>query len=104
MSPTAGEGLLVTDSHTKTTFRHTVYLANVYGDSPAQKKLSKWLSHAAYLGCGYCRMSAVRDGRNMAYYGYRWVGSQGGHRGWGVAMITLCPARPPAPSSHTCNP
>lgn len=54
------------------TFRHTILLSGVFGDSPAIKKLAYWLSHAAYLGCGYCvlRGSVGPAGNGMYFPGY----------------------------------
>ena len=64
----AGEGLEVVE-HLKDAggvvvpkqLRHYVILGGVYADTPAQRKLSKWMSHSAYLGCGHCMMLGTWD-------------------------------------------
>lgn len=75
-----GEGLEVTEYkigpdhqvHKGNTVNHTILLSGVFGDSPAIKELSHWLSHAAYLGCGYCllRGSGGEGGKGMYFPGY----------------------------------
>jgi hypothetical protein len=54
------------------TFKHTILLSGAFGDSPAIKKLAHWLSHVAYLGCGYClvRGTVPQGGRGMYFKGY----------------------------------
>jgi hypothetical protein len=54
------------------TFKHTILLSGVFGDSPAIKKLAHWLSHAAYLGCGYCTLRGTvgEGGKGMYFPGY----------------------------------
>lgn len=58
--------------HPAATFKHTILLSGVFGDSPAIKKLAHWLSHAAYLGCGYCllRGTVGEGGKGMYFPGY----------------------------------
>lgn len=51
-------------------FCHKMLLGAVYGDSPGVKKLAKWLSHSAYLGCGYCLLMGVYAHRAMRFLGY----------------------------------
>jgi hypothetical protein len=75
-----GDGLEVTEYRVDAdnvvraaaTFKHIVLLGGVFGDSPAIKKLAKWLSHAAYLGCGYCllRGTVPAGGHGMYFAGY----------------------------------
>ena len=76
--PCTGQGLQVTeyklDAANKVergaSFKHTILLSGVFGDSPATKKLAHWLSHAAYLGCGYCLLRGrVPDGGSGMYFG-----------------------------------
>lgn len=50
-------------------FEHTILLGGVFGDSPGIKKLARWLSHAAYLGCGYCWLRGTYSG-GMYFKGY----------------------------------
>lgn len=77
MSCVSGEGLEVTEytlGADKTvqrgdTFKHTIVLSGVFGDSPALKKLARWLSHVAYLGCGFCQ-GGLKDGGGMYFLGY----------------------------------
>lgn len=73
----AGQGLTVTEYtldaanrvQEGTTFQHTILLSGVFGDSPAIKKLAHWLSHAGYLGCGYCLLrGTVPDGGSGMYF------------------------------------
>jgi hypothetical protein len=53
------------------TFKHTILLSGVFGDSPAMKKLARWLSHAAYFGCGFCMMRGTKvGGGGMYFLGY----------------------------------
>lgn len=51
------------------TLRHYVILGGVYADTPAQRKLSKWMGHSAYLGCGHCTMLGTWD-NGMYFQGY----------------------------------
>jgi hypothetical protein len=77
---TTGEGLTVTEYRMGAdnrleqgaTFKHTILLSGVFGDSPAIKKLAHWLSHAAYLGCGYCTLwgTVGEGGKGMYFPGY----------------------------------
>lgn len=50
------------------TFGHTILLGGVFGDSPGIKKLAQWLSHAAYLGCGYCWLRGTKAGAGGGMY------------------------------------
>lgn len=53
------------------TFLHTIVLSGVFGDSPALKKLARWLSHAAYFGCGFCMLRGTKvPGAGMYFLGY----------------------------------
>jgi hypothetical protein len=63
-------------------FQHTILLSGVFGDSPAIKKLAHWLSHAAYLGCGYCKSRGTvgEDGKGMYQLGYTEPNSYGTFR------------------------
>jgi hypothetical protein len=65
------QGLTVVDSHSKREFQHRPFLAAVYGDSIGLKKLQAWLSHSAYLGCGYCELRGVYRGHAMRWLGYK---------------------------------
>ena len=52
-------------------FKHTILLGGVFGDSPGIKKVAKWLSHSAYLGCGYCMLRGTTgDKGGMYFVGY----------------------------------
>ncbi|KAK9918436.1 hypothetical protein WJX75_004081 [Coccomyxa subellipsoidea] len=72
----SGEGLEVVE-HLKDaggvvvpkTLRHYVVLGGVYADTPAQRKLSKWMGHSAYLGCGHCMILGTWD-HGMYFQGY----------------------------------
>ena len=52
--------------------QHYIILGGIYADTPAQRKMSKWLSHAAYLGCGHCVLLGTPGptGRGMYFTGY----------------------------------
>lgn len=52
--------------------RHYVILGGIYADTPAQRKLSKWLGHSAYLGCGHCMLLGTvgPNGHGMYFQGY----------------------------------
>lgn len=65
------EHKLAADNKTieKREFGHTILLGGVFGDSPGIKKLARWLSHAAYLGCGYCWLRGIYSG-GMYFAGY----------------------------------
>ena len=56
----------------KRTFTHYVILTDVAADTPANRALSKALSHAARLGCPYCTLRGVPgpSGRGMYFCGY----------------------------------
>lgn len=49
---------------------HKMLLGAVYGDSPGIKKLAKWLSHSAYLGCGYCLLRGTYAEGAVRFLGY----------------------------------
>jgi hypothetical protein len=49
---------------------HKILLGAVYGDSPGIKKLARWLSHAAYLGCGYCWIKGTYAAGAVRFTGY----------------------------------
>lgn len=49
-------------------FGHTILLGGVFGDSPGIKKVAQWLSHAAYLGCGYCWLRGTKAGPRGGMY------------------------------------
>lgn len=65
------EHILEPDNKTisKTPLAHRILLGGVFGDSPGIKKLAHWLSHAAYLGCGYCFVRGQKAG-GMYFKGY----------------------------------
>jgi hypothetical protein len=50
-------------------FDHIFLCSGVHGDTPAQRKVSCLLSHAAYLGCPYCVLRGVPgpDGHGMYF-------------------------------------
>lgn len=50
-------------------FNHTILLGGLFGDSPGIKKMAGWLSHCAYLGCGFCWLRGTHDGA-MRFLGY----------------------------------
>ena len=74
----AGPGLTV--EHTKDaagvvckrSLRHHVLLGGIYADTPAQRKLSKWMGHGGYLGCGHCMLLGTvgPTGHGMYFQGY----------------------------------
>ena len=50
---------------------HTIVLSGVFGDSPALKKLARWLSHVAFFGCGFCMLRGTKvSGGGMYFLGY----------------------------------
>ena len=51
---------------------HHIILGGVYADTPAQKKLSKWMGHSSYLGCGHCMLlgKCGPTGHGMCFQGY----------------------------------
>lgn len=55
-------------------YRHLptgVFLSSVIADTPANRKLSKWLATASYLGCPYCWLKGTRgDNGGMYFKGY----------------------------------
>ena len=57
---------------TKTEIDHHVILAGIYADTPAQKKLSKWMGYSSYLGCGHCMFlgKCGPTGHGMYFQGY----------------------------------
>jgi hypothetical protein len=73
---TPGSGLFVEEHRLnaqqqleKRDFHHKILLGGVYGDSPGIKKVAKWLSHSAYLGCGYCLLRG-KHSSGMYFQGY----------------------------------
>ena len=54
------------------TLQHHIILGGIYADTPAQRKISKWRSHAAYNGCGHCALLGKPGptGRGMYFTGY----------------------------------
>lgn len=42
------------------------WLLGAFGDSPFRAKLAAWLSHAAFLGCGYCEFEATGRGEGSS--------------------------------------
>jgi hypothetical protein len=49
-------------------FIHRIILSGVAADVPAMRKLALWLSHAAYLGCGWCWLRSVREDANANWW------------------------------------
>mgnify|MGYP001810129151 FL=1 len=49
---------------------HKILLGGVFGDSPGIKKLARWLSHSAYLGCGYCMLKGTYAANAVRFCGY----------------------------------
>lgn len=47
----------------------TLWLLGAFGDSPFRQKLSCWLGHSAYLGCGWCIFEGWHSG-GMYFKGY----------------------------------
>ena len=50
-----------------------VFVCSIAADSPALRKLSKWLLHSAFLGCGWCLLNGSHNpdtGRGMYFLGY----------------------------------
>lgn len=58
-------------------FKHAIVLTEISADTPANRSVSKWLGHAAYLGCGHCKLRGQRDGHGMYRCGY-WKPAQTG--------------------------
>lgn len=61
----------------KRIIQHRLILSAAVGDSPARQKWSMWLSHHAYLACGYCQFCGTRGGNaeqsekgGMYFFGY----------------------------------
>lgn len=50
-------------------FTHRVLVSGVAADGPAQRKLSRWLAHNAYRGCGWCWLQSLRSPDNVQYWG-----------------------------------
>ena len=105
---TAGDGLLVTEQldtgvagpGQSRQFKHTMLLGGLYGDSPGIKKIAKWLSHSAYLGCVYCLLRGTHSG-GMYFLGYAGpthagsfaaneVSDVGAHSQDGTGALALC--------------
>lgn len=63
-------GMLVRDSATGRVIQHHAVLAGCHGDTPASKKLQQWLSHASFLGCGYCYLRGDNTSGTMRFLGY----------------------------------
>ncbi|CAL8471876.1 g11418 [Coccomyxa elongata] len=55
-----------------TRLRHYTILGGIYADTPAQRKLSKWLGHSAYLGCDHCLLLGTvgPNDHGMYFQGY----------------------------------
>ena len=53
-----------------TTLRHRIFLSGVYGDTPANRKLSLHLGHMALLACPYCFGKAQKCGGATCFGGY----------------------------------
>jgi hypothetical protein len=51
-------------------FDHKMLLGVIYGDSPGIKKLTLWLSHSAYMGCGYCWFVGVHVNGAIRFLGH----------------------------------
>lgn len=59
------------------TLQHMLILSAAVADSPARQKWSGWLSHHAYLACGYCQFCGSKGGDaerglkgGMYFFGY----------------------------------
>ena len=105
----AGEGLEVVE-HLKnaggvvvpTRLQHFIILGGIYADTPAQRKLSKWLGHSAYLGCGHCMLLGTvgPNGHGMYFQGYTEMRAAG--------ICSVCPVtvlvQPPVAKFAVCNP
>lgn len=50
--------------------QHKILLGGIFGDSPGIKKLSRWLSHSAFLGCGYCWIRGTYAAGAVRFTGY----------------------------------
>lgn len=88
-------GILVRDAASKRQFVHRAFLGAAYGDSPIQKKLSRWLSHTATLGCGFCCLRGVHpvDGsrRGMYFTGYKETTLAGEpHVSYNAVQVAMC--------------
>ena len=59
------------DGTTKEEIREKyLFLDGVFADSPARAKLTRWLGHAAQLGCGWCRFHGQKLDKAMRFRGY----------------------------------
>jgi hypothetical protein len=59
-------------SITTSTARVHVVLTAQHADTPANRKMTKWMSHTAQRGCGYCvLMGKKAPGGGMCFGGYQ---------------------------------
>ncbi|GIL67471.1 hypothetical protein Vafri_20814 [Volvox africanus] len=65
-----GEGLNIEDC-TGNKFNHKIFLSGIYADTPANRKLSLWNSHASGTGCGHCLLKGhSKDSGGMFFPGH----------------------------------
>lgn len=50
-------------------FKHRILVSGIAADTPAQRKLSRWLAHNAYRGCGWCWLHSQRSPDNVQFWG-----------------------------------
>ena len=56
------------------TYVHCAILGAVSADTPAQRKVSKWAGHGAYVGCGRCLMLGTAGTSSNGHAGMRFLG------------------------------
>jgi hypothetical protein len=56
----------------KTNLQHRIFLSGIVADTPANRKLSKFMGHTAILACPYCWLGGTTgpSGRGKYYLGY----------------------------------
>ena len=92
-----GDGMVV-----KSDLNHQIFLCGVTADTPANRKLSGFLSHASYKGCPYCWLSGCLGptGRGMYFPGYDQPTATGIHPNWrGRTCVSTLVIHPPV-STH----
>ena len=81
-------GIQVRDANAGEVVPHHAVLGGVYGDTPAARKLNKWLGHSSFLSCGYCLLRGDNRSGTMRFLGY--------------AQTTACGALPPIGTDRQC--
>eukprot|EP00198_Chlamydomonas_reinhardtii_P014401 XP_001703738.1 predicted protein [Chlamydomonas reinhardtii] len=66
------EGMTVVDAASGRTFGHKMFLGGIFADTPANRTLSLWLSHAAKNACGHCMLLGETgpNGHGTYFLGY----------------------------------